>query len=214
MGDDVFVDLGFRADGGGVGDDSEELFKILSPSKIWMSKSAREWASHYGMSDAEFGKYLMQRERMRASGMIGGEQGEDWQPQADHSTGDDEFYQTSYEGRLPDTQPTTEVEDRREENPYFPDLPEQIRSMAYTPAYTGYTNPQQTLDFFGRDQPSPLGNQLGYGSIGRAPLQQRNFSFLAQNPPPPGYIQNPAAYLGRLTDYQRLLNEAGYYLNQ
>ena len=66
---DVFVDLGFRAEGGAVGDDDDEQLYRVTGSKVWMSPTAREWAKHYGMSEAEFAKYLMQRERMREAGM-------------------------------------------------------------------------------------------------------------------------------------------------
>jgi len=52
-----------------VNDDSEQSFKI-DGSKVWLSATAREYARQYGMSDAEFGKYLMNRQRL----------GEDYQP--------------------------------------------------------------------------------------------------------------------------------------
>ena len=50
-------------------DDSEQPFKI-DGSKVWLSVTAREWARQYGMSDVEFAKYLMNRQRL----------GEDYQP--------------------------------------------------------------------------------------------------------------------------------------
>jgi len=50
-------------------DDSEQPYKIEG-SKVWLSKSAREWAREYGMSDVEFAKYLMNRQRLGDDGLL------------------------------------------------------------------------------------------------------------------------------------------------
>ena len=44
-------------------DDSEQPFKI-DGSKVWLSATARDWARSYGMTDAEFAKYLMNRQQL------------------------------------------------------------------------------------------------------------------------------------------------------
>jgi hypothetical protein len=47
-------------------DDSEQPYKILSPTKVWMSAATREWArQQYDWSDLETAKYLLQREKLR-----------------------------------------------------------------------------------------------------------------------------------------------------
>jgi hypothetical protein len=40
-------------------DDSDRPYKVLGPSKVWMSADARGWAREHGMSEQEFGKYLI-----------------------------------------------------------------------------------------------------------------------------------------------------------
>src|SRR5262249_21200137 len=62
------VDLGF-AQGGAVVDDSERPYKVLGPSKIWLSKTAKEFGKLYGLSNAELGRYLMRAEKLRESGI-------------------------------------------------------------------------------------------------------------------------------------------------
>jgi len=44
-------------------DDSEQVYKI-DGSKVWLSVTAREQARQYGMTDVEFAKYLMNRQRL------------------------------------------------------------------------------------------------------------------------------------------------------
>jgi len=50
-------------------DDAEQPYKTTG-SKVWLSKSAREWARSYGMSDAEFAKYLLNRQRLGDDGLL------------------------------------------------------------------------------------------------------------------------------------------------
>jgi hypothetical protein len=40
-------------------DDSDRPYKVFSPTKVWMSADARGWAKEHGMSEEEFGKYLI-----------------------------------------------------------------------------------------------------------------------------------------------------------
>ena len=40
-------------------DDSNRPYKVFSPTKVWMSADARGWAKEHGMSEQEFGKYLI-----------------------------------------------------------------------------------------------------------------------------------------------------------
>jgi hypothetical protein len=44
-------------------DDSEQPYKIDGP-KVWLSVTAREMARQSGMSDVEFARYLMNRQRL------------------------------------------------------------------------------------------------------------------------------------------------------
>jgi hypothetical protein len=49
-------------------DDSEQPYKILSPTKVWMSAATREWArQQYGWTDRETAKYFLQQEKLRAA---------------------------------------------------------------------------------------------------------------------------------------------------
>ena len=77
-----------RADGGAV-DDSEMPYRVTG-SKVWLSREAREWAKHYGMTEAEFGRYLMRAEKLREAGVT-----VEHYPQGDDS---DEVQVTSYAG--------------------------------------------------------------------------------------------------------------------
>jgi hypothetical protein len=43
-------------------DDSDRPFKVLSPTKVWLSADARGWAKEHGMSEQEFGKYLIRQQ--------------------------------------------------------------------------------------------------------------------------------------------------------
>jgi hypothetical protein len=36
-------------------------YKVFSPTKIWMSPTARAWAKEHGMSERDFGNYLIAR---------------------------------------------------------------------------------------------------------------------------------------------------------
>jgi len=44
-------------------DDSDQLYRV-DGSKVWLSVTAREWAKQYGMSDRDFARYLMNRQRL------------------------------------------------------------------------------------------------------------------------------------------------------
>jgi len=43
--------------------DSEQLFKVLGPNKIWLSADARGWAREWNMSDEQMARFLLQRSR-------------------------------------------------------------------------------------------------------------------------------------------------------
>ena len=49
-------------------DDSEQPYKITG-WKVWLSATAREHARQYGMTDVEFAKYLMNRQRLGEAGV-------------------------------------------------------------------------------------------------------------------------------------------------
>jgi hypothetical protein len=65
-------------------DDSEQPYKILSPTKVWLSAATREWArQQYGMSDRDFARYLLQQEKLREAGMSAADvQGPELPPQS------------------------------------------------------------------------------------------------------------------------------------
>jgi hypothetical protein len=44
----------------------DRLYKAHSPTKIWLSPEARQWARHYGLSEQEFGKFLLSQHAARA----------------------------------------------------------------------------------------------------------------------------------------------------
>jgi hypothetical protein len=41
----------------------DQQYKVFSPDKIWMSAEARGWAKEHKMSEQEFAKYLIARDR-------------------------------------------------------------------------------------------------------------------------------------------------------
>jgi hypothetical protein len=44
-------------------DDSDERpYKVLGPSKVWMSADARGWAKEHGMSETDFARYLIRQQ--------------------------------------------------------------------------------------------------------------------------------------------------------
>ena len=55
-------------------DDSERPYKIEG-SKVWLSKSAREWAKQHGMTDREMARYLLDCERLGENYKTTGEVG-------------------------------------------------------------------------------------------------------------------------------------------
>ena len=44
-------------------DNSGQAYRVYSPSKIYLSPTARAWATEWGMSDAEMAQYLIDRHR-------------------------------------------------------------------------------------------------------------------------------------------------------
>jgi hypothetical protein len=51
-------------------DDSELPFKVLSPTKVWLSATARQLAEMHNMTEAELGKHLLAQARLRELGLI------------------------------------------------------------------------------------------------------------------------------------------------
>jgi hypothetical protein len=50
--------------------DDESLFRIESPTRVWLSKDARDLARSNGMSDAELARHLLQQHNAREAGLI------------------------------------------------------------------------------------------------------------------------------------------------
>jgi hypothetical protein len=48
--------------------DDEQPYKVLSPTKVRLSQTAREWAREFGLSDAEMAVFLLQQDRQRKQG--------------------------------------------------------------------------------------------------------------------------------------------------
>jgi len=75
--------------------DSAQAYRVYSPSKIYLSPTARAWAREWGMSDAEMAQYLIQRHQESGdafAGDVGEAAGRDsvsgFPPQQDALAGD------------------------------------------------------------------------------------------------------------------------------
>jgi hypothetical protein len=51
-------------------DDSEQPFKVLSPTKVWLSATARQLASMHNMSEEEMAKHLLAQRRLQELGLV------------------------------------------------------------------------------------------------------------------------------------------------
>jgi hypothetical protein len=51
-------------------DDSEQPFKVLSPTKVWLSATARQLASMHNMSEEEMAKHLLAQHRLQELGLV------------------------------------------------------------------------------------------------------------------------------------------------
>jgi hypothetical protein len=60
----------------------DRLYKAHSASKIWLSPEARAWARHWGLSEREFGKFLLAQHLERGDAFAG--------DVAEHAPGRDE----------------------------------------------------------------------------------------------------------------------------
>src|SRR5689334_504312 len=60
----------------------DRLYKAHSASKIWLSPEARAWARHWGLSEREFGKFLLAQHIERGDAFAG--------DVAEHAPGRDE----------------------------------------------------------------------------------------------------------------------------
>jgi hypothetical protein len=50
-------------------DDSELPFKVLSPTKVWLSATARDMCKAHDMSEMEMCKHLLAQARLRELGL-------------------------------------------------------------------------------------------------------------------------------------------------
>jgi hypothetical protein len=51
-------------------DDSEQPFKVLSPTKVWLSATARQLASMHSMSEEEMARHLLAQHRLQELGLV------------------------------------------------------------------------------------------------------------------------------------------------
>jgi hypothetical protein len=51
-------------------DDSEQPFKVLSPTKVWLSATARQLASMHNMSEEEMARHLLAQNRLQELGLV------------------------------------------------------------------------------------------------------------------------------------------------
>jgi hypothetical protein len=51
-------------------DDSDQPFKILSSTKVWLSQTARQLAAMQNISERDMAKHLLAQERLRELGLV------------------------------------------------------------------------------------------------------------------------------------------------
>jgi 16S rRNA A1518/A1519 N6-dimethyltransferase RsmA/KsgA/DIM1 with predicted DNA glycosylase/AP lyase activity len=45
-------------------------YKVLSPTRVWLSETARQLASMHSMSEAEMAKHLLAQHRLKQAGLV------------------------------------------------------------------------------------------------------------------------------------------------
>ena len=50
--------------------DDGKLYRVLSPSKIWLSPEARELCALHGMTETEMARHLLDRHKLAQAGLI------------------------------------------------------------------------------------------------------------------------------------------------
>jgi hypothetical protein len=52
-------------------DDNNDLpYKVVSPSRVWLSKTARQLAAMAPMSEREMAKHLLEQHRLKQAGLV------------------------------------------------------------------------------------------------------------------------------------------------
>ena len=51
-------------------DDGNTPYKVLSPTRVWLSETARQLASIHNMSEADMAKHLLNQHRLKQAGLI------------------------------------------------------------------------------------------------------------------------------------------------
>jgi len=165
---------------------------VESPTRIRLGPDAKFWAEQYfgpGRKGLEqFARYLLNKHRL----------GNEWQ----EGGRVDERYE-----QFPESE---NIEDARDAETYVQPAPERGWWNARKPEYA--VDPRLIFEHEFRDRPTPLGNQLGYGSIGNSP-PQAPYSGPHPLPPLPTVLRRRSAgeLLGE-TRWPWLNFQAGHYL--
>jgi hypothetical protein len=51
-------------------DDSDQPFKILSPTKVWLSATARQLAAMHNMSEEQMARHVLAQDRLQELGLV------------------------------------------------------------------------------------------------------------------------------------------------
>jgi hypothetical protein len=120
--------------------EDDRPYVVESPTRIKLKPEAKYWAEQYGLSLAEFGRYLLQQHAQQ-------------QEQEQHAS--------NFEGAGSGLsgEPSENVEDRRDEN-FVPDKTMQQIWGAY---------PHDVAPHAQTFGPNPLANALGFRDVGKRP---------------------------------------------
>jgi hypothetical protein len=139
--------------------------------RIKLGPEAKYWAEQHGMTLREMAHYLLQQdEAQQEDGVL---------PMQHGGRADDDLRYEQFPA-------SPNVEDARETDPYLQPPGERGWWNARKPEYG--VDPQLIFEHESRNQPSPLGNELGYASIGNSP-PQAPYSGPAPLAPPPSVVR-------------------------
>ena len=51
-------------------DDDGPPFKVTSPTRVWLSRTARQLAEMHNMSDEQMAKHLLNQHRLKQAGLV------------------------------------------------------------------------------------------------------------------------------------------------
>jgi hypothetical protein len=170
-------------------------FEVLSRTKIRLGPVAKQFAKDYGLTLTDMARYLIDRHYNGDDTVHGQDhESEFGQPRQRGGRADDTGDLRGYE-QFPESQ---NIEDARDD-PYLQPPGQRGWWQGRKAEYA--VDPQLVFEHENRNQQSPLGNQLGYGSIGHSPSQT------PYNGPAP--LAPPLSVLRR-RGVDELIGDAGY----